>query len=441
MRDEVEFVRVGMEAIFAYRAALDRASDTTEVPIADFAHTLMLVDTDALRKDPSLIPEIVMRRFNRRQFKVRRDIDSAELATASYIEPWFRKQVSDNGYGVMTFPLIQSTRNERGRRQLTHAEKQIRDALRFWTYVLVPEIEKKLPHLTESDRRSLSIQAPQEVTVYDVLAVAAPNLAALSRRSAAGRKNEGGTGDPGDRCKHAELVTYTDALIDEGRKIRVRFPGEQNSRYGVSAREKAAEITKSFERSYGSPRHPDLRHLAFGRVGVIEQLAKASRIAEAAMSEQRALSAIFEENMDRVEDVGVHHIVQNPDDHGKRDLAAARNVQRTQFHLTYVQSPNLEDQDRLTPADLAVIALLCDIDPYTICAQHMFLAEDIATMRDLGRALRGEPVREPSRLRENITEMAGLRRRLNTAKLSPENDIAQVAEISVVVPEMLLLGR
>ncbi|MFC3631883.1 hypothetical protein ACFOM8_20890 [Paracoccus angustae] len=440
MRDEDE-LRVGMEAMFAYRAALDRAIDTTEVPIADFANTLMLVDTDALRKDPFLIPDAIMRRFSRRRFKVRRDIDAAELAALSYIEPWFRKQAIDSGYGVMTFPLSLSEPNERGRRQLTHTEKQIRDALRFWTYVLLPEIEKHLPILTEKDRRSLSIQPDQEVTIYDFLAGAAPNFAALSRRSAAGRKNQGDTGDPDDRCKHAELVTYTDALIDEGRKIRVRFPGEQNSRYGVSAREKAAEITKSFERSYGSPRHPDLRHLAFGRVGVIEQLAKASRIAETAMSEQRALTAVFEENMDRVEDVGVHHIVQNPNDHGKRDLAAASRVQRAQFHPTYVQSPNLEDQDRLTPADLAVIALLCDIDPYTICAQHMFLAEDIATIRDLGRALRGEPVCEPSRLRENITEMAALRRRLNAAKLSPENDIAQVAEISVVVPEMLLLGR
>lgn len=389
MKDDREFSSVVAQAMLAYREALDRAVDLSEVPVAEFATMVMLVDADALSREPSLIPKAVTHRFDRRRFKVRREIDIGELQSLTDVESWLKKQVRENGYGIMAIPLIQFESNERGRCHLSYTERQIRDALRFWTHALLPEIGRNLHLLNQQDRRDLAVSADEPLTIYDLLAISAPDLVTLSRRSAAGRKNDGVTGDIGDRAAHVDLETYIDELADEGRKLRVRFPGEESSRYGKSSREKAAEITASFERHLTKE---DLRMLIFGRVGVLQQLAKASRIAAETTSEQRESVAAYEKSMDRIERSGAHHILRNPGDYGKRDLAAARKVQRAQFHPAYVQPPTLADQSRLSSGDIALLALLCGADPYTICAQHMFLSEDIEMMRRLGKLLRGQCV-------------------------------------------------
>ncbi|WP_200689070.1 hypothetical protein [Paracoccus caeni] len=438
MNGDREFSSMVAQAMLAYREALDRAVDLSEVPVAEFATTVMLVDADALSRDPSLIPEAVTHRFNRRRFKARREINIGELQSLTDVEPWLKKQVRESGYGIMAIPLVQFEGNKRGRRHLSYTERQIRDALRFWTHALLPEISKNLHLLSQQDRRDLAGLADDPLTIYDLLAISAPDLVTLSRSSVAGRKNDGMTGDVGDRAAHVDLETYIYALADEGRKLRVRFPGEESSRYGESSREKAAEITASFERHLNKD---DLRMLMFGRVGVLQQLAKASRIAAETTSKQRESMAAYERSMGRIERPGAHHILRNPDDYQKRDLAAAREIQRAQFQPAYVQPPGLADQSRLSSGDIGLVALLCDADPYTICVQHMFLSEDIEMMRGLGKLLRGQSVVEPARIEAFMHEMRNLRRSLAADGFSVEGDIYQIAEIAVIVPEILMLGR
>lgn len=231
MEDKIQQLRD--EAREFYIAQCEDAPDDLDVPVADYAPTLLLIDVDRRRSDPRLVPDEVWHRIRRRRFRMEIEVTADELTRLTFVPPWLRKQVSDYGYGVMTLPLLEIVLFPRGRRQLSETERRIRDALRLWTYALFPSIEE---HVTGGSKKN-------EERVYRWLAEHAPNLSGLAKNSHAGRKNGGTTGQAGDQEEHPELWTYIPALMDEGRKLSMRFPEDPHPRLGEEVRQKVKSIS------------------------------------------------------------------------------------------------------------------------------------------------------------------------------------------------------
>ena len=425
MRNIIEQLRD--EAHDNYAARCEGAPEDQDVSVAEYAPTLLLIDVDRRRSDLGLVPDEVWRRIRRRRFSTEIEVTTDALTGLNSVPQWVRKQVSDYGYGVMTLPLVEIVLLPRGRRQLSETERRITDALRFWTYALFPSIEE---HVTGGSKKD-------EAKVYCWLAKHAPNLLALARKSHAGHKNGGTTGHAGDEEPHPELWTYVPALEDQGRKLTLRFPNELHPRSGDDVRQKVRSISDSYIRRLGA-RHLKIRDLAMMRTQVIDTLAKAKRISEQVMAERVLLMASYDAALNQLGSVGTHHILWNTKQHGKRVLALATKVLRSQMHEAYAQPPTLPLVNRLSARDLATIAFLGDIDPYVICAGHMLYSDEILAMRTLGRLLTGTQSEIRQQERETFLALGTERRNRHEEGRPIETEIEQIAEAFTELPEMLL---
>lgn len=414
------------EAREFYMAQCEYAPDDQDVPVADYAPTLLLIDVDRRRSDPGLVPDEVWHRIRRRKFRMEIEVTADELTRLTFVPPWVRKQVSDYGYGVMTSPLLEIVLFPRGRRQLSQTERRIRDALRLWTYALFPSI---CDYVTGNSKQD-------EERVYCWLAEHAPNLLALAKNSHAGRKNGGTTGQAGDQEEHPELWTYIPALMDEGRKLSMHFPDEPHPRSGEDLRWKVKSISDSYIRRLAT-RDTKSRDLAMMRTHVIDTLAKAKRISEQVMAERGPLMAGYDAAMSQLPNLGTHDILRSPDRYGKRVLALASKVLRSQMHEAYVQPPTLPLAYRLSARDLATLAFLCDVDPYVICAGHMLYSDETAAMRTLGRLLKGAQSEISQQERETFESLSTVRRNRHEGGRPIETEVEQIAEAFTELPEML----
>lgn len=424
MEDKIQQLRD--EARELYLAHCEEAPDDQDVPIAEYAPALLLIDVNRRRSDPGLVPDEVWHRVRRRRFRMEIEVTADELTKLTSVPPWVRRQISDYGYGVMTLPLLEIVLFPRGRRQLSETERRIRDALRLWTYALFPSVEE---HVTGGSKKD-------EERLYRWLAEHAPNLSALAKNSHAGRKNGGTTGQAGDQEEHPELWTYIPALMDEGRKLSMRFPDELHPRSGEDLRWKVKSISDSYIRRLAT-KDPKIRDLAMMRTHVIDTLAKAKRISEQVMAERVLLMAGYDAAMSQLPNVGTHGILRNPDQYGKRVIALASKALRSQMHDAYVQPPTLPPADRLSARDLATLALLCDVDPYVICAGHMLYSDEIAAMRTLGRLLEGEQSEISQQEQETFETLATVRRNRQERGRPIETEVEQIAEAFTELPEML----
>ncbi|WP_347140263.1 hypothetical protein [Paracoccus sp. SSK6] len=424
MEDKIQ--QLWDEARELYLAHCEEAPDDQDVPVAEYAPALMLIDVDRLRSDPGLVPDEVWHRVRRRRFRMEIEVTADELTKLTSVPPWVRRQISDYGYGVMTLPLLEIVLFPRGRRQLSGTERRIRDALRLWTYALFPSLSDYVAGGSKHN----------EAEVYRWLAEHAPNLSALAKNSHAGRKNGGTTGQAGDQEEHPELWTYIPALMDEGRKLSMHFPDEPHPRSGEEVRQRVKAISNSYIRRLAT-RDPKIRDLAMMRTHVIDTLAKAKRISEQVMAERVPLMADYDAAMGQLLNLRAHYILKNPDQYGKRVLALASKVLRSQMHEAYVQPPTLPLADRLSARDLATLAFLCDVDPYVICAGHMLYSNDIAAMRTLGRLLRGTQSEISQQDRETFDSLSTVRRSRHAAGRPIETEVEQIAEAFTELPEML----
>ncbi|MFC3169565.1 hypothetical protein [Paracoccus fontiphilus] len=425
MEDKIQQLRD--EARELYIAQCEDAPDDQDVPVAEYAPALLLIDVDRRRSDPGLVPDEVWHRVRRRRFRMEIEVTADELTKLTSVPQWVRRQISDYGYGVMTLPLLEIVLFPRGRRQLSWTERRIRDALRLWTYALFPSLSD---YVTGGSKHN-------EAEVYRWLAEHAPNLSALAKNSHAGRKNGGTTGQAGDQEEHPELWTYIPALMDEGRKLSMHFPDEPHPRSGEDLRWKVKSISDSYIRRLAT-RDPKIRDLAMMRTHVIDTLAKAKRISEQVMAERVPLMADYGPAMGQLLNLRAHHTLKNPDQYGKRVLALASKVLRSQMHEAYVQPPTLPPADRLSARDLATLAFLCDVDPYVMCAGHMLYNNEIAAMRTLGRLLRGTQSEISQQERETFDSLSTVRRNRHEAGRPIETEVEQIAEAFTELPEMLL---
>ncbi|MFC0199015.1 hypothetical protein [Paracoccus rhizosphaerae] len=180
---------------------------------------------------------------------------------------------------------------------------------------------------------------------------------------------------------------FLNALSDAGRKLSMQFPDEEAPRKGEALRAKVDAITQGVRQ--GQEREKNLAALLGVRVHVLDVLAKARRIAtevERALLEATSQS---EAGFERLDGLGPYEVARNADDFGKRLVGASKKVIHSQRPSAYVQQTNDTD-DRLSVSELAVVAMLCDIDPFLITAQHVLLHDELIAMRQVGRAFRSE---------------------------------------------------
>lgn len=125
MEDKIQQLRD--EAREFYIAQCEDAPDDQDVPVAECAPALLLVDVDRRRRDPGLVPDEVWHRIRSRRVSMEIEVTTDVLIGLNSIPKWVRRQVSDYGYGVMTLPLLEIVLLPRGRRQLSETERRIRD--------------------------------------------------------------------------------------------------------------------------------------------------------------------------------------------------------------------------------------------------------------------------------------------------------------------------
>lgn len=285
------------------------------------------------------------------------------------------------GHHGIVRPLVDLQDAQRGRRQLSAAEASITEALRLWTYALLPAIAMQI----QGTSRSALITDQ----TYDWLSEQAPNLVRLAEKSAAGKdilQMESGS-EAGNWA--GDLPSFLSALSDAGRKLSLEFPEEGAPLKGEALRAKVDAITQGM--SVGQHKDRNMKHLLTMRIMTLDVLAKAKRIATEAMQALIKESSNSEKGYKRLEGLGPYHVLRNPDAFGKRSAGAAKKVIQAQSPPSYVQQTSDVD-NKLSESELAWIALLCDVDPFLITAQHILLHDEMIGMREWGNALRGEKV-------------------------------------------------
>ena len=224
------------------------------------------------------------------------------------------------GHHVIVRPLVDLQDAQRGRRQLSAAEASITEALRVWTYALLPAIAMQI----QGTSRSALITDQ----TYDWLSDQAPNLVQLAGKSAAGMGvlQVEPSSEAADWA--GDLPSFLSALSDTGRKLSLRFPEEDAPRKGEPLRAKIDAITQGM--SVGQHRDGNMKHLMTTRIKTLDVLAKAKRIATQVVQSLVKESSNSEKGYKRLDGVGPYHVMHNPDKFGKRPAGAARKVFQAQ---------------------------------------------------------------------------------------------------------------
>ncbi|MGN7870859.1 hypothetical protein [Paracoccus sp. 22332] len=423
--DEIEAalsrIQVGAQAELEKR---QRDSNSPEVRFADLAPALLIYDLDKANYDEQLIPQSIIDSVGRRRFSAFVPTTQQVVAKSTLISPIEKRRFIQQGYVILVAPLRRSGSHARGRRNLTHAEQAIRNALSLWTYALIPEITAQF------GARNSRLRTDR---LFAWLTSRAPSLALLAESSHAGRINGGGTTDQRDTENYPDLRSFIEALEDHGRKIATRLPGEVLSCSGEALRMKMRQITENHV-----PSQEVLPELTALRTDVLEVLAKARRIAAAIAADDGKLARGNDKAMNSLGELRAHQVVRSPEQYGKRAAGSARKIVQGQFHSRLVQSGNIPSVDRLTVADLAGIAFLCDIDPYLICAQHMLFSDEIDTVRAFGRLKRGE-LADASEYKKLIMGLADISQRAEEGRAARMDDLEQIAIVLTEIPKMLEL--
>lgn len=362
--------------------AMARHREATEdlVPsVATFAPAIMVVNLTRCSMEEAWQDKGMRRALLRRPFHDRLGLTEEEIAADTVITPVDKAALLKCGYHVIVQPLVDLQETSLGRRQLSAAEASITEALRVWTYALLPAIAMQI----QGTSRSALITDQ----TYDWLSEQAPNLVRLAGKSAAGKdilQMESGS-EAGNWA--GDLPSFLSALSDAGRKLSLEFPEEDAPRKGEALRAKVDAITQGM--SAGQHKDGSMKHLLETRIKTLDVLAKAKRIATDVVQSLIEETSNSEKGYERLGGLGPYHVMRNPDKFGKRPAGAARKVLQAQRPSPYVQqTPDLEN--RMSESELAHIALLCDIDPFLITAQHIMLHDEMIGMRELGKALRGE---------------------------------------------------
>lgn len=361
--------------------AMARHREATEdlVPsVATFAPAIMVVNLTRCSMEEAWQDNGMRRALLRRHFHDRLGLTEEEIAADTLMIAADKAALMKCGYHVLVQPLVDLQEASLGRRQLSAAEASITEALRLWTYALLPAIAMQI----QGTSRSALITDQ----TYDWLSEQAPNLVRLAGKSAAGKDIP--QMEPGSEAANwaGDLPSFLSALSDAGRKLSLQFPEEDAPRKGEALRAKVDAITQGM--SVGQHKDRNMKHLLTMRITTLDVLAKAKRIATKAVQSLIKESSNSEKGYERLDGLGPYHVLRNPDAFGKRSAGAAKKVIQAQSPPSYVQQTSDVD-NRLSESELAWIALLCDIDPFLITAQHILLHDEMIGLREFGRALRG----------------------------------------------------
>ncbi len=356
-----------------------RAKPEGEVPsVATFAPTVMVVNLTCSSTPDTEAYNIVQDRVFSRPFHGILGLTKEEIDVDTVMTAADKASLLKFGHHVIVRPLVDLHIAQRGRRQLSTAEASITEALQLWTYALLPAVAMQI----QGTSRSALITDQ----TYDWLSDQAPNLVRLAGKSAAGMGVP--QVEPGSEAADwaGDLPSFLSALSDAGRKLSLHFPEENAPRKGEALRTKVDAITQGM--SVGQHKDGNMKHLLATRIKTLDVLAKAKRIATLVVQSLIEETSNSEKGYERLGGLGPYHVMRNPDKFGKRPAGAARKVFQAQRPSPYVQqTPDVEN--RMSESELAYIALLCDIDPFLITAQHTLLHDEMIGMRELGKALRG----------------------------------------------------
>lgn len=346
--------------------------------VATFAPTVMVVNLTRTPTDDTGVDDDVQDAVSRRPFHSFLGLTKEEIAADTVMAAVDKASLLKFGHHVIVQPLVDLHNAPRGRRQLSKTEASITAALRLWTYALLPAIAMQI----QGTARSALITDQ----TYDWLSERAPNLVRLSRKSAAGEgiAHEQPNSEASEWA--GDLPSFLGALSDAGRKLSMRFPEEDAPRKGDALRAKVDAITQGT--SHGRNQEQNMKLLLAARIHTLDVLAKAKWIATEAVRSLVQETSNSEKGYGRLDGLGPYHVKRNPDKFGKRLTGAARKVIHAQRPSAYVQQTSDADS-RLNEGELARVAMLCDIDPFLITAQHILLHDEMIGIREFGRALRG----------------------------------------------------
>ncbi|WP_347917508.1 hypothetical protein [Paracoccus marcusii] len=403
--------------------AMARHREATEdlVPsVATFAPAIMVVNLTRCSMEEAWQDNGMRLALSRRQFHDRLGLTEEEIAADTVITPVDKAALLKCGYHVIVQPLVDLQETSLGRRQLSAAEASITEALRVWTYALLPAIAMQI----QGTSRSALITDQ----TYDWLSEQAQNLVRLAGKSAAGKDIP--QMEPGSEAAAwaGDLPSFLSALSDAGRKLSLKFPEEDAPRKGEDLRAKVNAITQGM--SVGQHKDRNMKHLLTMRITTLDVLAKAKRIATKAVQSLIKESSNSEKGYERLDGLGPYHVLRNPDAFGKRSAGAAKKVIQAQSPPSYVQQTSDVD-NRLSESELAWIALLCDVDPFLITAQHILLHDEMIGMREWGNALRGEKVTPCF-----LLHLEALRRNPDAVEAPGQRMVVEVYEL---LPKYLML--
>lgn len=360
--------------------ALHAETAEGDIPsVATYAPVVMVVNLGRCSMEDARHDSGLQGALLRRPFHDMIGLTAEAIADETAFTAADKASLMEFGYHVIALPLVELHKAPLGRRQLSAAEATITEALRLWTYALLPAIAM---HIQGTSRSGLITDQ-----TYDWLSDEAPNLVRLAGKSAAGLGIPQRGPGSGKADWAGDLPGFLSALSDAGRKLAIQFPGEDAPRKGEALRAKVASI--SLGMNEGQHKVADMKHLLATRIKTLDVLAKAKRVATEAVQSLVKETSSLEKGYERLKGIGPYHVARNPDEFGKRLNGAARKVIQAQRPPAYVQDTS-DAANRLSESELAWIVLLCDIDPFLITAQHILLHDEVIGMREWGKALRGE---------------------------------------------------
>lgn len=355
------------EALDAAEAAGD--DRPAQRSFVEWAPVLLLVDPARVDDELSALPPGLLERVTAHPLHRVLRIVPEDVAESPILSRWQNAQFRDLGYAVIVLFHHRLYALQRGRRVLDEAEQRLRQALALWSWALWPALEKLVERFAG--------QGGDWRSAYALIEANAPGLRDMAAEAA------GDAPAGGDAEEHLALRELLPKLWDEGRRQVINLPDEKGQHRALAGQPLQDAFRRKAEAALRQSRPAAGRSLAESHVETLDLLARGWLAARATFAERPQAMARQGEGLDRLKGQGAVAVALDRTQ-GKRPRAAAQMALTASSPEAYVPQPG---PNAFTPGDLAALAFLADIDPFTFTANHALFHPEIRAARSLGQRI------------------------------------------------------